>query len=274
VNPDLEHLAILAKPRAGSLMYVKRSSRFEAHSRRHRKDFVAAPIATENGHRIESIVVGVPLFRGLGRQNVVALAGAARLANARRGASLARRGEPMPGVIAVAEGMLKLALRGSSGAERVLRFVGPGETFGEAAVLLSRPSAVDAVALADTLFVVLPAASIRGLMGRHAPFARLMAMLLAERMLALLTEVEASELRPAGERLAAYLLGLAEPDGEDGRLTAHLPATKTVIASRLGMKKETLSRLLHDLSSRHLIEVSRREIAILDRRGLGEIARS
>ena len=154
-------------------MYVKRSSRFEAHSRRHRKDFVAAPIATENGHRIESIVAGIPLFRGLGRQNVVALAGAARLANARRGASLARRGEPMPGVIAVAEGMLKLALRGSGGAERVLRFVGPGETFGEAAVLLSRPSAVDAVALADTLFVVLPAASIRGLMGRHAPFARL-----------------------------------------------------------------------------------------------------
>jgi len=40
------------------------------------------------------------------------------------------------------------------------------------------------------------------------------------------------------------------------------------------MKKETLSRLLHDLSNRRLIEVSRREIAILDRRGLGEIARS
>ena len=40
------------------------------------------------------------------------------------------------------------------------------------------------------------------------------------------------------------------------------------------MKKETLSRLLHDLSNRRLIEVSQREIAILDGRGLGEIAGS
>ena len=34
------------------------------------------------------------------------------------------------------------------------------------------------------------------------------------------------------------------------------------------MKKETLSRLLRQLASRGLIEVSRREVAILDRAGL------
>jgi len=38
-----------------------------------------------------------------------------------------------------------------------------------------------------------------------------------------------------------------------------------VVAAMLGVKKETLSRLLRDLSERRVIAVSRREITILDR---------
>lgn len=176
-------------------------------------------------------------------------------------------------MIAVVDGMLKLALHHGEGAERIVRFVARGETFGEAAALLSRPSVLEATALVDTRVVVIPAVSLRLLMTRDAGFAHRMATMLAARMLELLTEVEASELRPAGERLAAYLLALAAPHPRDGRLTARLPATKTLIASRLGMKKETLSRLLHDFSKRRLIEVERREISIVDRAGLKELAR-
>jgi len=197
----------------------------------------------------------------------------ARLERARKGDSILQRGKPLRGIMAVADGLVKVALRRADGVERVLRFVGPGETFGEAAVLLSRPSAVDAVALADTAYLVLPAGAVRALVARHGGFARRLATLLAERMLSLMTEVEASELRPAGERLAAYLLSLARPRDGDGTWTVLLPATKTLVASRLGMKKETLSRLLHGLATRHLIEVSRREIAILDRGALAELAR-
>jgi hypothetical protein len=44
--------------------------------------------------------------------------------------------------------------------------------------------------------------------------------------------------------------------------------SKTVLAARLGMKKETLSRLLQRLARRGVIEVTRRDITILDRAGL------
>ena len=198
------------------------------------------------------------MFRGLAR--------AARLVRARRGEAVLRRGEPVAGVYAVAEGLVNVALRGAGGAERVLRFVGPGETFAEAAALLGRDSAVDAVALADSVLVLIPAQPLRRLLARDAALSGRMMDLLAERMLNLLSEIEASELRPAGERLAGYLLSLARP--ADGQVIARLPATKTLVASRLGMKKETLSRLLHDLAGRRLISVRRREIAILDREGL------
>jgi CRP-like cAMP-binding protein len=176
-------------------------------------------------------------------------------------------------MIAVADGMLKLALRRAGGAERVLRFVGPRESFGEAEALLGYPAALDATALADTRVGVIPPGALRALMERDAAFAQRMAAMLAARVLDLLGEIEANELRPSGERLAAYLLDLAaEPGDGDAPLTARLPATKTLVAARLGMKKETLSRLLHDLAERRLIEVSRRDISILDRAGLREAA--
>jgi len=190
-----------------------------------------------------------------------------------RGGTLARRNERLASLFAVAEGLISVALRRDGNSERVLRFVGPGETFGEAAALLGRASAIDAVALADSLLASIAARPLQGLMARDRQLALRVASLLAQRMLDLLDEIEASELRPAAERLAIYLLSLARPAAAVGSLTARLPATKTLIAARLGMKKETLSRLLHDLAGRRLIEVSRQEIAILDESALRAVAR-
>jgi CRP/FNR family transcriptional regulator len=51
-----------------------------------------------------------------------------------------------------------------------------------------------------------------------------------------------------------------------------LPATKTAIAARLGVTRETLSRLLRELATRGLIEVARNEIMIFDRARLAELA--
>ena len=51
-----------------------------------------------------------------------------------------------------------------------------------------------------------------------------------------------------------------------------LPVSKTVVAARLGLKKETLSRLFRQFADDGLIEVSRRDITILDRGRLTETA--
>jgi len=60
----------------------------------------------------------------------------------------------------------------------------------------------------------------------------------------------------------------------DGAAQVRLPTTKTVIASQLGVTKETFSRLLRELAQLGLITVARREIALLDRDRLAEIARN
>lgn len=74
--------------------------------------------------------------------------------------------------------------------------------------------------------------------------------------------------------LATYLESLVAPEDGHSRATIRLIATKTVIASMLGVTKETLSRLLHALAEQGLISVAKREITLLDRTRLDALAHS
>ena len=104
----------------------------------------------------------------------------------------------------LAYGSVKLSLRGQDGEERVLQLVSAGQTFGEANSLLGRPGHGEAIALADSKLVVIPATAIFALMDRETRFARAVALLLAERTLEMLAEVESAMQRGA-QRLASYL---------------------------------------------------------------------
>jgi CRP/FNR family transcriptional regulator len=104
-------------------------------------------------------------------------------------------------------------------------------------------------------------------MPRDPRLARNVASNLASKAQALMAQFEDSRLSTL-QRLAAYLQSIAEPTSTPDVWAARLPVSKTVVAARLGMKKETLSRLLRRLTQRGVIEVTRRDITILDRAGL------
>jgi CRP-like cAMP-binding protein len=220
---------------------------------------------------LERVIAGLPVFRPLSRADLGVLASQARLREARRGAVIVQRAERMPGLVALAYGTAKLALRRAGGQEKVVRLIGPGESFGLAAALLDRPCPIDLVALTDCLLATIPPVPLLRLLENNGGFARCVARLLAERTLELLGELEASAQHSGLQRLACYLDSLAAPAGPPGAWIVRLPATKTTVAARLGVKKETLSRMLRQLTTRGLIAVAGREVAILDRAGLARL---
>lgn len=213
----------------------------------------------------------LPLFEHVSRPHLAEIARHARTLHARRGETVARRGEPVPGLLAVTYGMVKLTLRGEAGAERVLRLVGPSQTFGEVVLFLERPMALDAVAVVDTRLVLVPAAPLLALLETDAHFARSLIASLCQRMHALVCDFEATTMHGAAGRLAAYLESLAV---EPGATRVTLPTAKKVVAARLGMTKETFSRALHELAHGGLVRLAGRDVLLLDRPGLARAARN
>ena len=221
---------------------------------------------------IEGVVANPPLFRGVGRANVALVASYAHIEHCQRGALIARNGERLPGVIALAYGLAKLVLPRRNGEEKVLRFLGANESFGEAVALLERPCSLDVVALADTMLVVIPVRPLQQLQERDVTFANNLVRTLAEGQVRLLREIDARIGCSGAKRLAAYLESLAEPQTESDACAIQLPVTKTALASRLGITKETMSRLLRDMKEQGLIAVTGASITILDRARLAAIA--
>jgi CRP-like cAMP-binding protein len=223
----------------------------------------ASPIAAASS--AASLLAQLPLFRGTPRSQLAALARVAAARHVAAGGVVLRRGERVPGLMVVQQGLVKISLKGDS--ERVLRLVGAADTFGEAPLVLNEPLQFDVTAIADTALLIVPAEPLLAMFDRDPRFARRLLAAVCRRLESLVADFEAATVHDAGERLAAYLDSL-------GKDTACLPAPKAVIASRLGMTKETLSRLLRTFIDRGLIEVAKREIRILDRARLSAAARS
>jgi CRP-like cAMP-binding protein len=208
------------------------------------------------------VLARLPLFEGVSRQHFAEVVRQARSLHYARGQTVARRGEMVPGLFAVAYGMVKLTLHGATGAEKVLRLVGPAQTFGEIALFRREPLPLEAVAVVDTGLVMVPAATLLRLIETDAHFARSLVASLCQRLHAMVSDFEATTLHGATGRLAAYLESLADSPGPT---SVTLPAAKKLIAARLGMTKETFSRALRQLGRDGLLRVAGRRIELLDR---------
>ena len=232
---------------------------------------------TQNGSArdprlLEGVLGNLPLFTRVARAHVASVASHSRIQHLCRGTVLCKRGEMMSSVIVFAYGSAKVSLRRNDGQEKVVRFLGAGESFGEAAALHGRPCPVEVTTLSDSMVVIVPPLPLLRLLDVDPAFARNMVHALSEKYLGLLSELEASLQQSALQRLASYLDSIAESNGSPDTWIVRLPVSKTALAARLGFTKETLSRLQRELTGRGLIAVMRREIEILDRAGLMKVA--
>ncbi len=220
----------------------------------------------------EGVISNLPMFRQTARHLVEEIVARARQKYVQRGASICMQDESLPGLFAVGYGVVKLSLRTADNDEPVLRLVRDGDTFFDAAALLGRRCPMDAIALADSLLIVIPADALYGLVDRDPKFARTIISILARRALDYLGALEQSRTCTGVQRVASYFESLAEPAAGTAVCVVRLPVAKNVMASRLGMKKETLSRHLRHLSDGGVIAVCGREITVLDRMRLRTIA--
>ena len=220
---------------------------------------------------ISQILSRLPLFQKLAPEQIAALQPACRERRLPKGEMLFQKGDAANGFFVVVFGQIKLAFPSVQGNEKVVQILGPRESFGEAVMFLGSPYPVFAEALADSLLLHIGSAPVFELLASDPLFARRMLAGLSTRLHSLVQDVETYSLRSSAQRVVGYLLQHCPQDGPgEGPVDISLPTSKQVIASRLNLTPETLSRIFHDLASNGLINVSGKQITINDVRRLSE----
>lgn len=235
------------------------------------KDDGAPP---QNQHRaidIPQMLSHLPLFLELSAEQLAHIAAGTREKRLAKGEMLFQKGDLPRGFFVIVFGQVKLAFPSSQGNEKVVDILGPRQCFGEAVMFMDRPYPVFAESLTDTLLLHISNNTVFELLERDASFARRMLAGLSLRLHALVQDVESYSLRSSIQRVIGFLLERCEA-GEDceGEMTLSLPTSKQVIASRLNLTPETLSRIFHDLADAKLISVHGKQITVHDLRRLRE----
>jgi CRP/FNR family transcriptional regulator, dissimilatory nitrate respiration regulator len=220
--------------------------------------------------KTQAFLRNLPLFRELGEEEIDRVAGGTRELRIKRSDILFQKGDPSHGFYVVVYGQVKLLFITPQGDEKVIEIMGPGQSFGEAVMFMDKPYPVTAQALVDSMLLHVSKEVVFEEIERDPKFARRMIAGLSVRLHHLISDVEFYSLRSATQRVIGYLLR-EEHDQEQarGHTVVMLPASKSVIASRLNITPEHFSRILHDLTVAGLIEVSGRSVGILNLEKLG-----
>ncbi len=157
----------------------------------------------------------------------------------------------------LASGQVKLTRTAIDGNEKVIDIINPPQTFAEA-VILSQYEVypVDAQAITDSRVIAIEAETYLGFLKNSPELCLSVMARMGQRMHWLINEIDRLVLHNATYRLISYLL--EQISDEQAHATEfRLKTPKLVIASRLSITPETLSRTLKALSRRQLIDYRR-----------------
>ena len=189
----------------------------------------------------------IALFSDLSDDAFARLAARMRPVSLAAGSLLFLQDEPAGRFYLLLDGWVKLSRLSEDGAETIVNVVAPGESFAEAAVFAQGVFPVCAEAVTDGRALTLNAADFREAIAENAEIALAMLGALSLRLRQLVHQIESLQVKSAPRRVADFLLRLC-PAGVE-RCTLDLPLNKALIARRLGMRPETLSRALARLKA-------------------------
>lgn len=189
-----------------------------------------------------------------------------------RGRALFRAGEPATHFYYVRYGQIKLARNSADGGEKVISVVQPGSTFAEAALFMGAPGyPVSAEAIDDSVVLAFPGEIVKQLLSASTDACFRVMAVMSSRLRDLVMQIDELTLHSATHRLASYLLSEL-PEGDSQIRDIRLRTPKLVIASRLSIQPETLSRILGQLRARGLVNSEGANIVVHDVEGLRALA--
>jgi len=207
------------------------------------------------------IITRIPFFRGLKHETVQQIVATASAVMLRPHEPLVRQGTPATSFFIIIDGWVKLYRVTVSGDEAVIQILTMGDSFGEASAFTGTTFLVSAEAVSEARAVRVPADHVVRCIRANPDIALMMIASTLQHMHYLVQEVEQLKAQSGVQRVAEFLVSLSPVD--HGPCDIALPYDKVVIAARLGLKPESLSRVFGKLKSLG-VEVHATHVAICD----------
>ena len=207
----------------------------------------AADFARRTGIKAEdqALLVTLPLFKGMAPALLQTLLSDASVRRYTRHTVLFLQGDPAERFYVVFDGWVKLFRETPDGHETVIAVFTRGESFAEAAGFADGVFPVSAEVIEVARLLVVPAAPFTQRLRENPEVAINMLGSMSQHLRGLVQQVEQRTVKSAAQRVSAFLLRLSADDSGGAKIS--LPTDKALVAARLGMQPETLSRALAKL---------------------------
>lgn len=205
----------------------------------------------------------IDLFRDLSPEDLARLEETTHMAAIPKGQVVYRQEDTAESLFLLKKGRVRLSRLAPSGKKLDLAVLEPGTFFGEMPLLGERLRNADAEALEDCTLCVMSEADIAALVVAKPQVALRMLATLGRRLAESEARLEDLAYKSVRARLASVLLRLGREHGDAIEGVSHQE-----LGDIVGAYRETVTKTLDELRAAGLVELGRRHIRLLDRRGL------
>ena len=216
-----------------------------------------------------------PLFAALDRTDLCALLEQAQAVSYGETGLLFSQGDTADRFFVVLAGRVNLFALTETGDQSIIEVFDAVATFAEAAMFSSGKFPLNCEVLAGSRLVHVPAGPFLKRLSENRKTAFHLMSGLSRWQMRMIHEITELKSKSPGQRLASFLLALSrkqEGDAEGGGTQVRLPITKAVLASRIGIAPESLSRALGRLKAVG-VESHGREVVLTDLDALRRLVR-
>ncbi len=199
----------------------------------------------ESDEGLEAFVRKSPLFNGIPDEFYSDIAKGIRGLSVPRGTTIFQQDDPARRFFIVVEGWVKVFRTTAAGEEAVIGIFTRGQSFAEIAALARDNYPAYAEAVTDVRLAEIPIDRIVSSISRNPQVALVMLASVSRHVRRLVDEIEQMKGLSGIQRVAEFLI--AQSPVASGACTVRLPYEKVLIASKLGMKAESLSRVFQRL---------------------------
>jgi CRP/FNR family transcriptional regulator len=211
----------------------------------------------------------VPLFADLEEGELERFSQVAVPRSFPAGTRVFHEGDSSDACYIVREGSFRVTREHSDGRAITLATLGPGEIFGELAMLDGDTRSASAESITDGTLLALPANDVRSLLARNPEIALKLVAGLVRRLRAANMRLSRQSFQTVPSRVAGILAQLSRdgqesgPDGEGEMTEVTIRMNQTDLAQLAGTSRESVSRFLAELERAGVVRSGRGRVTVL-----------